>query len=84
MNKIDRREFIIAAVCTAAGCADIGAGEKQIAHFGMATDMHYADLPNAVDDPGEAWVFWVLVSISLGIAGILGVVLYYLYKKRVF
>ena len=53
MNKIDRREFIIAAVCTAAGCADIGAGEKQIAHFGMATDMHYADLPNAVDDPGE-------------------------------
>ena len=53
MKKIDRREFIIAAVCTAAGCADIGAGEKQIAHFGMATDMHYADLPNAVDDPGE-------------------------------
>ena len=53
MNKIDRREFIIAVVCTAAGCADIGAGEKQIAHFGMATDMHYADLPNAVDDPCE-------------------------------
>ena len=53
MNKIDRREFIIAAVGTAAGCVEIGAGETPIAHFGMATDMHYADLPNAVDEPGE-------------------------------
>ena len=33
---------------------------------------------------GEAWVFWVLVAISLVVAGAIGALLYYLYKKRVF
>ena len=46
--------------------------------FGMNVNLPF------VDDPGEAWVFWVLVAISLGVAGVLGGVLYYLYKKRVF
>ena len=46
--------------------------------FGMNVNLPF------VDDPGEAWVFWILVAISLGIAGVLGGILYYLYKKRVF
>ena len=40
-------------------------------------------LPMVTGD-GEAWVFWVLVAISLVVAGFIGALLYYLYKKRVF
>jgi magnesium transporter len=46
--------------------------------FGMNVNLPF------VDGPGDPLVFWLLVAISLCIAAVLGGILYYLYKKRVF
>lgn len=52
-GRFDRREFILAAVCTAAGGLEAAAGETPVARFGMVSDIHYADKPNGPDWPGE-------------------------------
>ncbi len=49
----DRREFILASVCTAAAGVSLAAGDTPVARFGIVTDVHYADKPNGPDWPGE-------------------------------
>lgn len=51
-NGINRREFILSVVATAAGGACAVADEMPVVTFGMVSDLHYAELPDAIDDPG--------------------------------
>ena len=49
---LNRREFVIASLATVvAGCRS-AADEKPLVRFGMVSDLHYAELPDAIDDPG--------------------------------
>lgn len=50
---LERREFLLAAVCTAAGGLETFAGENLIARFGMVTDIHYAVKKDGYDWPGN-------------------------------
>ena len=52
MLLFDRREFMFAAACVAAGGIGAKAAGTPPVRFGIVGDMHYADLPDAVDDPG--------------------------------
>ena len=48
--------------------------------FGMNVNLPF------VNDEGQggAWVFWMLTAISIVVAGSIGGIIYYLYKKRIF
>ena len=51
-THLNRREFVIASLATVvAGCRS-AADEKPLVRFGMVSDLHYAELPDAIDDPG--------------------------------
>lgn len=52
MKSMDRREFVLAAACTVAGGCASFIPESPLVRFGMVTDLHYAELPDAIDDPG--------------------------------
>lgn len=49
---LSRRGFVLASLVTlAAGCGS-SAREELLVRFGMVSDLHYAELPDAIDDPG--------------------------------
>lgn len=49
---LSRRGFVLASLATlAAGCGS-SAREELLVRFGMVSDLHYAELPDAIDDPG--------------------------------
>ena len=50
-SGIDGNDLAPAAPA-AAGDANAVAGETPIAHFGMVADLHYAERPNGIDEPG--------------------------------
>lgn len=50
-ERFGKREFIIASFCAAVGgCVDCD--DDPVVRFGMVADLHYAELPDAVDAPG--------------------------------
>ena len=52
LTDTDRREFLFAAVATAVVGVEASECECPIVRFGMVSDLHYAELPDGIDDPG--------------------------------
>ena len=51
-GDLNRREFVIASLATVAAGCSVSASEKPLVRFGMVSDLHYAELPDGIDEPG--------------------------------
>ena len=51
-SGIDGTHLGLAATATGEGGVKAVAGETPIAHFGMVADLHYAERPSGIDEPG--------------------------------
>ena len=52
---LNRREFVIASLATVAAGCSVSASEEPLVRFGMVSDLHYAELPDGIDERNPAF-----------------------------